>query len=42
LDRWLGGYRTLWERRFEALHAEIERNPRQRAPRRANQPKEQS
>jgi DNA-binding transcriptional ArsR family regulator len=48
LDRWLGSYRTLWEQRFEALHAEIERNPRQRPPRRASRanqpshPKEQS
>src|SRR5436190_6467915 len=25
LDEWLGRYRALWEKRFDALHAEIDR-----------------
>ena len=28
LDRWLGGYRELWELRFDALHTEIARGKR--------------
>ena len=39
LDRWLGSYRTLWEQRFDALHAEIGRNPRQRPARHAGRSK---
>ena len=30
LDRWLGGYRELWEQRFDALQTEIARGKRGR------------
>jgi DNA-binding transcriptional ArsR family regulator len=30
VDRWLGRYRALWERRFDALHTEVARGNRQR------------
>jgi DNA-binding transcriptional ArsR family regulator len=30
IDAWLGRYRTLWEQRFDALHAEVARGKRQR------------
>jgi DNA-binding transcriptional ArsR family regulator len=28
LDAWLGGYRALWEQRFDALHTEVARGRR--------------
>lgn len=30
LDRWLVPYRVLWERRLDALHAEVARGKRER------------
>jgi DNA-binding transcriptional ArsR family regulator len=30
VDRWLGRYRALWERRLDALHTEIARGKRER------------
>ncbi|MBF9073150.1 ArsR/SmtB family transcription factor [Streptacidiphilus fuscans] len=30
LDEWLGRYRALWQRRMDALHAEIARGKQQR------------
>jgi DNA-binding transcriptional ArsR family regulator len=30
VDAWLGGYRTLWERRLSALHTEIARGKKRR------------
>jgi DNA-binding transcriptional ArsR family regulator len=30
VDDWLGRYRSLWEQRFDALHAEVARGNRQR------------
>jgi len=30
LDDWLGGYRTLWNQRLDALHTEVARGKRQR------------
>jgi DNA-binding transcriptional ArsR family regulator len=30
LDAWLGPYRTLWERRLQALHTEVARGQRER------------
>jgi DNA-binding transcriptional ArsR family regulator len=30
LDEWLGRYRVLWEKRFDALHAEIARGKAER------------
>jgi DNA-binding transcriptional ArsR family regulator len=30
LDAWLGPYRTLWERRMQALHTEVARGQRER------------
>jgi DNA-binding transcriptional ArsR family regulator len=30
LDDWLGRYRVMWERRLEALHAEVARGKRER------------
>jgi DNA-binding transcriptional ArsR family regulator len=30
LDRWLTPYRVLWERRLDALHAEVARGKRER------------
>ena len=30
LDDWLGRYRVIWERRLDALHAEVARGKRER------------
>jgi DNA-binding transcriptional ArsR family regulator len=30
VDEWLGQYRALWERRLDALHAEVARGKRER------------
>jgi len=30
VDEWLGHYRSLWERRLDALHTEVARGKRQR------------
>ncbi|HEU0192743.1 MAG TPA: metalloregulator ArsR/SmtB family transcription factor [Gaiellales bacterium] len=30
VDRWLGRYRGLWERRLDALHTEVARGKRER------------
>lgn len=30
LDNWLGRYRVMWERRLDALHAEVERGKQER------------
>ncbi len=30
VDEWLGGYRTLWEQRLDALHTEVARGTRER------------
>ena len=30
VDQWLGGYRSLWEQRLDALHTEVARGKRKR------------
>jgi DNA-binding transcriptional ArsR family regulator len=30
VDTWLGGYRTFWEQRLDALHTEVARGRRER------------
>jgi DNA-binding transcriptional ArsR family regulator len=30
IDDWLGRYRVMWERRLDALHAEVDRGKRER------------